>query len=221
MGLTKQARILTDDQRLEIWENMRQPHRMIAQICYFTASRVDEVCQLEARDITDSGQTLRIRPANAKRGKGKAVAIAAELRRLMDGYPFPANGPLFPRGDGHKAVKSTYKWQWVDGALVSPWNEDGTLKDWAKGEVRQSVTRQAFDKELRNAAELVFGDRHHGVSSHSFRRSMCDRLYREHPGRVRSIMKLSGHRSLDSFLHYIGQSSADDLAIEGALNSYV
>ncbi|HEY9879495.1 MAG TPA: tyrosine-type recombinase/integrase [Leptolyngbyaceae cyanobacterium] len=61
------------------------------------------------------------------------------------------------------------------------------------------ISRQAFDDMLRNKCDYLGLE---GVSSHSFRRSLATHLYRAEYD-IRSIMEITGHTSLDSFVKYL------------------
>jgi integrase/recombinase XerD len=106
-----QAAVLTDDQLAELFEELDRPHRLICQICYYTAARVGEVVQLQAQDIAAGRITYRAR--NTKTKQTRSVIVAPPLAELLEGEALPGQGYLFP-GRSKRGYIST---QAVDKAL--------------------------------------------------------------------------------------------------------
>lgn len=89
-----QATVLTPEQLAELWEELAQPHRLITQICYYTAARVGEVCSLQADDLVNGEIVYRAR--NTKTDTTRTVAIAPPLAQAMAEAKLPTTGYLFP-----------------------------------------------------------------------------------------------------------------------------
>lgn len=89
-----QAEILTADQLTELLEVLPHPHRLIAAICYYTTSRVGEVCQLQAEDLR--GGKIVFRRANTKTKRTKEVSIPVKLKAQLELVELPQSGYLFP-----------------------------------------------------------------------------------------------------------------------------
>ncbi len=88
-----QAEILTSDQLTELLDELPQPHRAIAAICYYCTCRVGEVCQLQAEDIR--GSKIVFRRANTKTKRTKEVFIPAKLKAELESVELPQTGYLF------------------------------------------------------------------------------------------------------------------------------
>lgn len=88
-----QALVLSKDQLFEIFEELPETHREIAQVCYYTASRAGEIVGLKTGAIIQG--RLMIRQSKVK--KTKDVAIGPELKAVLNEVK-PKDGYLFPRG---------------------------------------------------------------------------------------------------------------------------
>lgn len=64
------------------------------------------------------------------------------------------------------------------------------------------IEKLQWEKALAQAHEVYWG-----VSSHSFRRSMCMHLFYEQGWPAPKVMGVSGHKSMDSFYKYVGYAS--------------
>ena len=105
-----QAAVLTPEQLDELWSELEQPHRLITQICYYTASRLGEVCALRAEDVVNGEIVFR-----AKNTKTDVTrTIAPPLAKALTTTVLPASGYLFPgKSKGHVTTQA------VDLALRS------------------------------------------------------------------------------------------------------
>lgn len=101
-----QAEILTADQLTELLNELPYPHRLIAAICYYTTSRVGEVCQLKAEDIR--GSKIVFRRANTKTKRTKEVSIPAKLQAEFDRVDLPTSGYLFPGKHGGYLTRQAF-----------------------------------------------------------------------------------------------------------------
>lgn len=93
-----QAAVLTRDQLNELWSELKHPHRLITQICYYTAARVGEVCSLRAEDIVN-GEII-YRASQTKTDTTRTVAIAPPLEQALAAVKLPVAGHLFPGKKG-------------------------------------------------------------------------------------------------------------------------
>lgn len=100
-----QATVLTPEQLDELWRQLKQPHRLITQICYFTAARVGEVCALAANDLVNGEIVYRAR--NTKTDTTRTVAIAPPLAKALAVVELSQTGYLFPgKGRGHISTQA-------------------------------------------------------------------------------------------------------------------
>ncbi|MDX2244550.1 MAG: tyrosine-type recombinase/integrase [Leptolyngbyaceae cyanobacterium bins.302] len=101
-----QAEILSSDQLGELLAELPYPHRLIAAICYYTTSRVGEVCQLKAEDIR--GSRIVFRRANTKTKRTKEVSIPAKLKAQLELVELPQSGYLFPGKKGDHITRQAF-----------------------------------------------------------------------------------------------------------------
>jgi len=79
---------------LDLWDELRYPHNAIAQLAYWTGSRLGEVLPLSSE--CDRGKTILIYQKKVKRAK--EIPVQEKLRALID--TLPAEGYWFPSRDG-------------------------------------------------------------------------------------------------------------------------
>ncbi len=89
-----QAVVLSEDQLAELFATLEQPHRLLFQICYYTAARVGEVVQLRSEDILAGRIVYRARTTKTKTTRD--VAIAPPLAAAFRMVDLPQSGYLFP-----------------------------------------------------------------------------------------------------------------------------
>ena len=201
MARKGQARVMTPEQMEMLWEDMKQPHRIITQLCYYTASRVNEIVSLKGEDI--QGDRIVVRLSKLKQDKTKTVTIAQSLRPLLDEAAFPSSGYCFPAASWVRATVKQYR---IDRSK-KPGRVDGRTGEAVKhhfdvvGESgpRKHITTHAVNRAIAIAAEL---NGLNGISSHSFRRSMATHLYDDGVP-LRTIMAITGHQTLASLTHYL------------------
>jgi integrase/recombinase XerD len=168
------ARTLSDDQLASIFLELDNPYRLIAQICYFAAARIGEVTTLHRSDVDLEGRSLVFRSANTKTDTTRTAFICDELYDALVEFGLPSAGYLFPssRHCGRKR---------------------------SDGSQRQTISRQAVDKNLRDAFELLgIG----GAATHSFRRSMATNLHRSGCN-LAEVAEVTGHKDLSSLSAYL------------------
>lgn len=168
------ARVLTSEQIKEVFDELDQPHRLIAQICYYCASRVGEATKLSAEDIDMQGRAIVFRAGNTKTGDSRTAYICDELLQALTDAGLPKSGFIFPspRSCGRKS---------------------------ADGSKRRSISRQSVDQAFRDVFDLLGII---GASTHSFRRSMATHLSREGLT-LADIAQITGHKDLASLSHYL------------------
>lgn len=107
-----QATVLSAEQLDKLWSELEQPHRLITQICYYTASRVGEVCALRVEDVVNG--EIVFRSQNTKTNTTRTIAIAPPLAKALTITVLPTTDYLFPgKFKGHITTQS------VDLALRS------------------------------------------------------------------------------------------------------
>jgi integrase/recombinase XerD len=90
-----QARVLNAQQLTAILNAMpSEKWRLIFAIAYFTGSRISEVLKLKREDLTELGLTFR--SANTKTRSTRQANYHPTLVELLDTYPLPESGYLFP-----------------------------------------------------------------------------------------------------------------------------
>jgi integrase/recombinase XerD len=89
-----QAVVLSEDQLAQLFATLEHPHRLLFQICYYTAARVGEVVQLQAEDIVAGRVVYRARTTKTKTTRD--VAIAPPLAAAFKAVELPRRGYLFP-----------------------------------------------------------------------------------------------------------------------------
>ncbi|MDX2240276.1 MAG: tyrosine-type recombinase/integrase [Leptolyngbyaceae cyanobacterium bins.302] len=103
-----QAVVLSEDQLAELFATLDHPHRLVFQICYYTAARVGEVVQLQAEDIVAGRIVYRARTTKTKTTRD--VAIAPPLDSALKTVALPKTGYLFPgRFNGHLTTQAADK----------------------------------------------------------------------------------------------------------------
>lgn len=98
------AAILEPDEMQQLFNELDDPYRAIAEICYFTAGRISEVLSLEAGDIKNG--KIQFSGDKTKTGKTRSVVISEPLRAVLArvkptiGYLFASasqRGHIIPR----------------------------------------------------------------------------------------------------------------------------
>ena len=194
-----------------LWVELTQPHRVITQICYYTASRVGEVCALTAEDILNG--CIVVRPRTTKTKRSKTVPICAALQKALDEASLPEKGQLFPAHPRTKCDRKIYRRNSKKSTLErNHFDVVGTKPP------SPHIGTRAVDMALRNACRLlsVTDSRFQGVSTHSFRRSAITRMARENTP-LRDIQSISGHASLVMLQRYIDVTEQQKVAAVGVL----
>lgn len=138
-----QAVVLTDDQLTELFATLNPPHRLLFQICYYTAARVGEVIQLQAEDIVSGRVVYRAR--NTKTKQTRTVAIAPPLLAILTAAELPKTGYLFPGRNGQSPMTT----QAADKALRKACDYLGF-----KGVATHSFRRSLLTKMYRQGHSL-------------------------------------------------------------------
>ena len=107
MARKGQARVLSEAELKNMWAELEQPHRIITQICYYTASRINEVVALKAEDMTRDRISLRV--SKRKSEITKHVTISKSLRNYLDDAKLPTKGHLFPAAKWVRAERTVYR----------------------------------------------------------------------------------------------------------------
>lgn len=197
-----QAEVLSQDELSQLWAELNPPHSLIAQLAYYTGSRISEVCSLQAEDISAGKVVVR----QHKTGRTKEVVIVPQLRQVIAQAALPTTGYLFPAAKWTRATVKRYRIQR---------HSDGSRHFERVGELppRQHISTRAVDKALRKACDVLGLE---GVSTHTFRRSLATHLY-DAQVPLRQIMEITGHASLASLTSYL---NLEKRAAEDALLSF-
>jgi integrase/recombinase XerD len=95
-----QSSVLKEENLEALFAELNQPHRLIFQICYYTAARIGEVLQLRTDDLVDD--RILYRAPNTKTKTSRCVIIAPPLAEILAAAELPTEGYLFPgRIEGH------------------------------------------------------------------------------------------------------------------------
>lgn len=189
------ATVLTSEQLTELWAELSQPHRVISQLCYYTAARIGEVCQLRAEDIV--GGHIVFRAVTTKTDRTKEIRIVPPLAQALKNANLPKSGQLFPSSNATKSRKVYRRNLERDG-----FNVVGELPP------AKHISTQAFDKALAKTVDYLGFE---GISTHTFRRSLATHLYRAGKP-LKAIQQITGHASLANLSEYldIGKDEAMD-----------
>lgn len=191
MARKGQATVLTLDELGQLWHELAQPHRAIAKLCYYTASRISEVVRLQAGDIRS--KVIHVRMAKRKDDAVKTIAIAPALQAALDEYGLPEAGFLFPAAHWARATRKQYR---IDRKKRNGKNHFDLVAELPPA---GHISTAAVNRAITNAASVLGLE---GVSSHSFRRSMATHLYRDGVP-LRTIMGITGHEGLASLTRYL------------------
>ncbi len=172
------ARVLTSAQITAVFAELAPPHRLIAQLCYYTAARVGEVTLLQRSDIDIATRAIVYRAGNTKTGASRTAYICDELHTALVVANLATVGPVFPRP-----------------------RTCGRRR--ADGSQRGTISRQGVDQAFRAGFERLGIT---GASTHSFRRSMATHLSREGLT-LADIAQITGHRDLAALSHYLDPDS--------------
>ncbi len=169
---------------------------MIAQLAYYTGSRISEVCSLRGEDISAG----KIVVHQSKTDRTKEVVMVPQLKAAIAQAQLPSSGYLFPAAKWTRATVKQYRIQ----------RQAGSYHFERVGErpPRQHISTRAVDKALRKTCDLLGLE---GVSTHTFRRSLATHLY-DAGVPLRQIMAITGHASLASLTSYLNleQRAAGD-----------
>lgn len=189
-----QARVLLPEELTILWAELPQPHRIITQLCYYTASRINEVVTLRGEDI--QRDRISIRVSKRKAEVTKTVAIARSLHPLLAAVELPNKGYLFPAAKWTKATVKRYRIDRSKPATATARNHFDVVAELPP---RQHISTSAVNRAIAIAADRLG---YEGVSSHSLRRSMATHLYNDGIP-LRTIMAITGHQSLASLTYYL------------------
>lgn len=147
----------------------------------FTAARIGEALSLRWADINGK---VTFRKATTKTKSTRQLPIHPALREAIDAYR-----AAWTAEHGHTPRRDEYLFP-------------------ARGSTVEPMTRQAADKAMRATCDAIGIE---GASTHSFRRSMAQRLVKNgHP--LSTVQQVTGHKSLSSLGEYLAASDAEVLA---------
>lgn len=192
-----QAEVLNQDQLAQLWSELNFPHSLIAQLAYYTGSRISEVCSLKIEDISAGQVVVR----QHKTDRTKEVRMVPQLKAAIAQAQLPTSGYLFPAAKWTRATVKQYR-------IQRQANGDYYFEKVGERPPRQHISTRAVDKALRQACDLLGLE---GVSTHTFRRSLATHLY-DAGVPLRQIMAITGHASLASLTSYLNleQRAAGD-----------
>lgn len=181
------ARSLSADQLDALLDAAPAPHyRALWAIQRWTAGRISEALALRWGDINGA---VTYRRATTKTKATRQVQLSDRLQ----------------------AELATYREAWTTQHGRPPARDEALFP--SPGSTHTPLTRQAADRALRAACELVGLD---GVSTHSFRRSFATGALRRGVA-LPTIQRVTGHKTLGSLGHYLDVDEAEiAAALEGA-----
>jgi integrase/recombinase XerD len=182
-----QAEVLNQDQLAQLWVELNFPHSLIAQLAYYTGSRISEVCSLKIEDISAGQVVVR----QHKTDRTKEVVMVPQLKAAIAQAQLPTSGYLFPAAKWTRATVKQYRIQ----------RQDGSYHFERVGErpPRQHISTRAVDKALRKTCDLLGLE---GLATHLYDGNVP----------LRQIMAITGHASLASLTSYLNleQRAAGD-----------
>lgn len=147
----------------------------------YTAARIGEALSLRWADINGM---VTFRRSTTKTKSTRQLPIHPALREAVDAYR-----AQWEAEHGHAPERDEYLFP-------------------ARGRTCEPMTRQAADKALRATCDALGLE---GVSTHSFRRSLAQRLVRD-GHRLDLVQQVTGHKSLSSLGEYLSASDDEVLA---------
>lgn len=112
-----QATILEPEEMSQLFAELDDPYRAIAQLCYFTAGRISEVLQLRAENILNN--RILFEASTTKEKQTRSVVISEPMRRVLERVK-PGSGYLFPSSSqtGHLTARAVEKRVKLAAALL-------------------------------------------------------------------------------------------------------
>jgi len=171
--IVRPERILTDEETLEVFSRLEDPHLLICETCIYCGTRISEAVGLQLRHVGLDKGTIRVEQRHCRgdidepktRNSRRTLALGA----LVDRYR-----------DWIKKKGITHPNDWI-----FPQDEDRTKPMWDSG-VR---------KELKKAAHDAGCD-FPGFGLHSFRRANIT-LRQEVGGSAIEAQKIAGHATVN------------------------
>lgn len=157
-----QASVLNETELNEVFQHLPEPHRLIFQICYYTAARIGEVVQLQAEDLV--GDYVVYRAQTTKTKKTRQVAIALPLKKLLAAANLPKQGYLFPgRSGGYittracdKALRATLDYLGIRGASTHSFRRSLlTMMHFEKGYSLRTLQKITAHDDIGNLAKYL------------------------------------------------------------------
>jgi integrase/recombinase XerD len=157
-----QAAVLSELEREEVFQHLSQPHRLIFQLCYYTAARIGEVVQLRAEDVV--GGYVVYRAQTTKTKKTRQVAIAPPLAKLLAAAELPRQGYLFcGRQGGHitpracdKALREVLDYLGIRGASTHSFRRSLlTMMHFEKGYSLRTLQKITAHDDIGNLAKYL------------------------------------------------------------------
>lgn len=101
------ALVLSPEEIKQVFAELDHPYRLMAELSFYTASRIGEVMSLKREAII--GNTIVIR--QHKTGRVKEVTITPQIRQALESVKLPSEGFLFPGAgqNGHLTVRAFEK----------------------------------------------------------------------------------------------------------------
>ncbi len=191
------ARVLDPGDLQRLIGELDFPHRLVAQLCYYTAARIEEVTLLHWDDVDRAGRALLYRSANTKTDTTRYAVMPDELMAVIAAAiaagDLPTEGYLFParrRSGKERVIRRKDK-----APVVKP--------------VRATLAPRSVDHAIRKACVIL---NLKGVSTHSFRRSMATHLARIDGMTLADVAAVTGHKDLSSLSHYIDADQSRAIA---------
>ena len=170
------AAVLNQQQLERFIGQLPQKYSVLAEVMYFTAGRVKEICTLRVRSINFNDGLLTIEKSSTKTKETRTVPLPSTILDHLKSW-IQENGLS------------------ADDFIFFTDSRNTTYR---AGE--RAISTQSVDQFFRKAFDWIGVN---GASTHSLRRSRLTHLHLNEGWSLREIMDISGHKNLLSLQQYL------------------
>jgi integrase/recombinase XerD len=160
-----QAEILTDDQLLELLNEMEPRHQLLFGICFYTSCRVSEALKLIRSDFKSG--VIVFRAATTKTNETREIQIIGKLQRIIDEVGLPKSGFLFPgKNSGHltrqaadAALRKACDFIGLEGVSTHSFRRTSITKMYRSGVDLKTIQAHTKHKSMESLIRYVEVDK--------------------------------------------------------------
>ena len=168
--------VLTQEQLELFLGQLPEKYSVLAEVMYFTAGRVKEICTLKVRSINFQDGLLTIEKASTKTKETRQVPLPRTVLEHLR--------------------------SWIHSKELGPddyiFYTDSKNTSYRPGE--EAISTQSVDQFFRKTFDWIGVT---GASTHSFRRTRLTYLHLVEKWSLAEIMDISGHKNLLSLQQYL------------------